>query len=100
MPPHLISEPLVPEGGQYATPSAGGEPPLPQRFRWRDRALTVRQILRTWRSTKNDRGDTYLKRHWFEIDCECGARAVVYFDRAALRGKPRWWLYTIDGDAL
>lgn len=53
-------------------------------------------VLRRWRSTKSDRGDAYLKRHWFELETDNGAKLEVYFDREARRGTPQWWLYTID----
>ena len=72
-----------------------GEPPLPNAFGWRGERLEVREVVRAWRSTNTDRGDTYLARHWFEIALADGRTAVVYFDRKAHRGQPRWWLYTI-----
>lgn len=72
-----------------------GEPPLPKDFAWRGDRLVVRDVLRTWRSTTTDRGDTYLARHWYELALADGRTAVVYFDRKAHRGRARWWLYTI-----
>jgi len=72
-----------------------GEPPLPASFRWRGESLVVERVLRTWRSTKIDRGDAYLARHWFEVSLSEGRVAVVYFDRKTLRAAPRWWLFTI-----
>jgi len=93
--PGFVSQPIQPSGGGFATPSANGEPPLPSAFRWRDRELHVRAVLRVWRSTKDDRGDTYLKRHWFEFETAEGAKAVVYFERQGKRGSPRWWLFTL-----
>jgi len=68
---------------------------VPASFRWRDETLHVVEIVRSWRSTNVDRGDTYLARHWFEFIAADGRRAVVYYDRKALRNRPRWWLYTI-----
>ncbi len=72
-----------------------GEPALPASFTWRDEGLTVREVRRTWRSTTTDRGDTYLARHWYEVELVDGRIAVVYFDRKARRDTPRWWLYTL-----
>ncbi len=89
------SEPLEPAGDAYVTAAAAGEPPLPARFTWRGEELGVQRLLRRWRSTKMDRGDTYLKRHWFEFALPDGRIAQVYFERQARRGTPRWWLYTI-----
>ena len=92
----FVSEPLIPASDHFEIASmALGEPSLPPSFSWRDEILTVGEVLRTWRSTKADRGEDYLKRHWFEFDVTDGRRAVVYFDRGARRGTPRWWLYTI-----
>jgi hypothetical protein len=69
---------------------------LPSGFTWRGQTLTVAALLKTWRSTKNDRGDEHLKRHWFEFETGDGRVATVYFDRGAKRGQPRWWLYAIS----
>jgi hypothetical protein len=92
----FVSQAIQPAGDAFATAGANGEPPLPAAFRWRDRELHVREVLREWRSTKDDRGDTYLKRHWFEFETTEGAKAVVYFERQAKRGTPRWWLFTLE----
>ena len=91
----FVSEPLEP-GGDFVDSAAlsRGEPPLPRSFRWRTEHVVVRNVRRTWRSTKVDRGDSYLSRHWFEVETTDGRTAVVYFDRKA-RGADRWWLYTI-----
>lgn len=75
-----------------------GEPPLPKEFGWREERLVVRDVVRTWRSTNTDRGDTYLARHWYEVALEDGRVAEIYFDRKSRRGEARWWLYTISGE--
>ncbi|MDQ6931391.1 MAG: DUF6504 family protein [Candidatus Eremiobacteraeota bacterium] len=94
--PKFVSEPIaaVIESFDVATMSHG-EPSLPSGFVWREQTLMVGEVLRTWRGTKVDRGDTYLKRHWFEFRTTDGRTAVVYFDRQAKPGAARWWLYTI-----
>lgn len=88
----FVSEPI------YAIDSGlpTGEPQVPAAFRWRDETLTIASVRQTRRSTKVDRGDTYVKRHWFELDIADGRVATVYYDRAAKRGEPHWWLYTIS----
>ncbi|MBV9149158.1 MAG: cytoplasmic protein [Candidatus Eremiobacteraeota bacterium] len=93
----FVSQPLQAIGASFdpATMSHG-EPALPAAFQWNDETLTVRTLLRTWRSTKTDRGDVYLARHWFEIDLGDQRRATIYFERQARRNAPRWWLYTIE----
>ncbi|MDQ6925384.1 MAG: DUF6504 family protein [Candidatus Eremiobacteraeota bacterium] len=75
-----------------------GEPPLPKEFGWRGERLVVRDVVRTWRSTNTDRGDTYLARHWFELALNDGRAAVLYFDRKSRRDQPRWWLYTLTDE--
>ncbi|MBD5633365.1 MAG: hypothetical protein IAI49_02700 [Candidatus Eremiobacteraeota bacterium] len=97
MPGHFISEALAPGAELFeAGALSRGEPPLPERFAWRDEALIVRGIERTWRSTNTDRGDTYLARHWYALRLADGREAVVYFDRKARRGAQNWWLYTLS----
>ncbi|MBV9233345.1 MAG: hypothetical protein JO030_04825 [Candidatus Eremiobacteraeota bacterium] len=91
-----MSRPLVPDGEELLTAATGSEPPVPRAFLWDERRLVVAGVLRRWRTSKNDRGDTYLKRHWFELESADGARLEVYFDRDARRGSSHWWLYTID----
>jgi len=92
----FVSAPLQPSPERLDSPAlSAGEPQLPASFRLRDETLVVREVLRTWRSTTTDRGDTYLARHWYEVRTADERTAVIYFDRKATRGKPRWWLYTI-----
>ena len=91
-----MSRPLESAGDGFVTAATGSEPPVPQAFVWDGRTLKVASVLRSWRSTKNDRGDTYLKRHWFELRTDDGARLEVYYDREARRGTAQWWLFTID----
>jgi Family of unknown function (DUF6504) len=93
----FVSEPLE-HDAEFVESAAlsAGEPLLPRRFRWRGVELVVAEVNRTWRSTKTDRGDAYLARHWYEITTADGQLAVVYFDRQARRGTERWWLYTIE----
>ncbi len=97
----FVGEPIAARGeGLVETGAfARGEPPLPARFAWRDEDLIVAAVLRTWRSTNTDRGDTYLARHWYELRFEDGRAAVVYFDRKARRGTANWWLYTLAGES-
>jgi hypothetical protein len=73
-----------------------GEPPLPSAFLWNDTWLRIEAIVKTWRSIKTDRGDDYLAKHWYNVRLDGDRDAVIYFDRKARPGRPRWWLYTID----
>lgn len=92
----FISRPIAQQGDVFLTPSANGEPPLPSTFTWDEGTIVIHSVVRTWRSTKTDRGDAYLKRFWFEVELAGGGRAEIYFDREARRGQPHWWLYTVD----
>lgn len=92
----FVGRPLEPDGDALLAPSANGEPPLPAAFRWDEGTIAVIAIRRSWRSTKSDRGDVYLKRHWFEIETSEGSLAQIYFDREARRGQAHWWLYAVD----
>jgi hypothetical protein len=91
----FIGKPIAPEGALDVAALAQGEPSLPAAFLFGDERLEVRELRKTWRSTKDDRGDTYVKKHWFEFETGDGRMAVVYFDRGARKGAPRWWLYTL-----
>lgn len=92
----FIGKPIAPEGALDVASLAQGEPSLPAAFTYDGERLEVHALLRTWRSTKDDRGDTYVKKHWFEFETGDRRTAVVYFDRGARKGAPRWWLYTLS----
>lgn len=81
---------------QPVEPIAPAGPELPPAFRWGEEMLEVREIRKKWRGTKEDRGDVYLKRHWYEFETSDGRVATVYFDRGAKPGAARWWLYTLE----
>ena len=93
----FVSKPIEP-AGEFASAPVHSEPSLPSAFRFEGEDLPVKTLLRTWRSTKNDRGDTYLKRHWFEFETPDGRLAIVYYDRSAHRRESHWFLYTITSE--
>jgi hypothetical protein len=93
----FVGESIEPDGAFDPVTISHGEPSLPTSFRWREETLTIESIVRTWRSTKTDRGDVYLAKHWYEMALTDGRRAVIYFDRQGKRGVARWWLYTLEG---
>ena len=92
----FVSEAVVPQGDFDGRAVAHGEPALPTAFAWRDEILTIAAVVRTSRGLKEDRGDTYLKRHTYEVELTDGRAATFYFERQAKPGQPRWWLYTIS----
>jgi len=97
----FVSEPIEPAmGAADLAAMSRGEPGLPKRFTWRGQTFEVTQVLATWKTSTRERGDLYLRRHWFEIATSSGRRMKLYCERQTkTRSKPksRWWLYTIDG---
>jgi hypothetical protein len=94
----FVGKAIVPQGALDAAALAQGEPSLPAAFTYDGKRLEVRTLRKAWRSTKDDRGDTYVKKHWFEFETGDGLIAVVYFDRSARRNQSRWWLYTLSSE--
>lgn len=93
----FVGEAIEPDVGSFDPAMlATGVPGLPTGFTWRGERLEVAIVVRSWRSTKEDRGDSYLDRLWFEFRTANGACAIVYFDKHAKRAKERWRLYTLD----
>ncbi len=93
----FVSEAVTPQGDFDADAIGRGEPGLPSGFTWRDQDLAIAGVRKTWKGHKTDRGDVYVKRHYFDVDLADGRVATLYFERQARPGQPRWWLYTISG---
>ncbi len=92
----FVSEAVVPQGEFDGSAVANGEPALPTSFAWHSEILTIAAVRSTRRGLKEDRGDVYLKRHYYEVELADGRTATFYIDRQAKPGRPRWWLYTIS----
>src|SRR5437762_13868061 len=96
----FISEPIEPEPGTAdLSAMSRGEPGLPRRFGWRQESIEVASVVQKWKSSTRDRGESYLRRHWFEILSTDGRRLTLYCERQArVAKKPnsRWWLYKIS----
>ncbi len=97
----FVSETIQPvaETIDVARMSTGG-PGLPRQFRWRSQTIEIAQVLRTWRETgpcHHGSGETYVRKHWFEVLTDSGDTMKIYFERQARsgRGTSRWWLFTI-----
>ena len=95
----FVSEPIEPERAAFdAAAMARGEPGLPGRFAWRGTDYAVAELLRTWKTSTPERGEMYLRRHWYEVRVATGERMTLYCERQAKPGrspKRRWWLYSI-----
>jgi hypothetical protein len=101
----FVSEPITPVAGAFdAAAMSRGEPGLPKQFAWRSRNYQFAELLRTWKTSTPDRGEMYLRRHWFEIRTSSGERMTLYCERQTKnvkKPKQRWWLYSIaKGTAL
>ena len=98
-PEQFVSEPIAPAPGSFDTAAmARGEAGVPARFTWRGTAYAVVRLVASWKSSKSDRGEMYLKRHWFTVVTDTGHTMTIYCDRQAQNAKrprQRWWLYKL-----
>jgi RimJ/RimL family protein N-acetyltransferase len=95
--PVFASEPIAPvPGAADPTAMSHGEPSVPTAFVWREQRFAVAHVLSTRRDMGQDRGDTYLRRHYYEIETTDGVRMTLYFERnpSDRTKRKRWWLYT------
>jgi Family of unknown function (DUF6504) len=96
----FVGEPIRPQAGSGSLAAMSrGEPGLPVAFTWRDRRYEIATVVSSWKGHGEDRGDVYVRRHWYDIETACGARMRIYFDRNPGRSKSklgRWWLFSID----
>ena len=93
----FVSEQLIPAPGcGDLAAMATGVPGAPTRFQWRGDDHVLTQICSSWKSTGKELGETYLRRHYFEIVTDTGWRMTIYCERQTKnRAKPkaRWWVY-------
>src|SRR2546430_8122262 len=96
----FVSEPIVPDRGTAdASAMSRGEPGLPRSFTWRANHCRVARVISKWKTSSRERGDLYLRRHWYEIQTTTGVRMTLYCERQAKNRKnpkARWWVYTIS----
>jgi hypothetical protein len=96
----FVSEAIEPKRGSFdAAAMARGEAGVPSEFTWRGVRYVVRGVVSAWKSSGIDRGEAYLRRHWYCVDVESGERMTLYCERQARNAKRanrgRWWLYTV-----
>lgn len=97
--PAFISERITPEPGSSDVGAMSrGEPGVPQAFLWRCERFETSRLVSTRRDMKTDRGDVYVRRHYYEIETADQLRMVIYFERnPSDRSKRKaWWLYTLE----
>jgi len=101
MPEQFIGAAIQPIPGTFdAARMSTGEPGLPHQFRWKQQIIQVARVLKTWRETgpcHHGSGETYVRKHWFEVLTDSGDTMQIYFERQprSQRDKSRWWLFTI-----
>ena len=95
----FVSEPVEPKPGSFdAAAMSRGEPGLPKEFTWRGTRYAVARLLSTWKTSTADRGEMYLRRHWFRVETATGEQMTLYCERQARnlkKPKARWWVYTV-----
>ena len=102
MPEHFVSEAIQPVVETIdTTHMAPGAPGLPQQFRWKRQTINIVNVLKAWHAIgpcRNGSGETYVRKHWFEVETASGPRMKIYFERQARSGrsKSRWWLFSVE----
>lgn len=101
--PHreFVGEPIVPDvAAMDLQIVAGGQPAAPLSFRWRDEDCQTARVEAVWRDISDGKhgGEPgYVRKHWFRLRLTNNWVAEVYFLRQPQgRGKPRWFLYTLQ----
>jgi hypothetical protein len=72
-------------GGGGARPPRGGSG-------GGDRELEVAEVLERWKSTGEDMGETYVRKHWFRVRTTSGETMRIYLHRQ----DRRWRLFTVE----
>lgn len=98
----FVSAAIQPVAGTFdAAHMSTGEPGLPRQFRFGSQTIQIVQVLKTWRETgpcRHGSGESYVRKHWFEVRTDSGDTMKIYFQRQPRprRNRTRWWLFTID----
>jgi|SRR5580704_8336582 hypothetical protein len=101
MPDQFVGEVITPETETCdAASMAAGEPGLPRQFAWRGETVRVAAVVRAWRETgpcHHGSGETYVRKHWYEVVTTAGVTMKLYFERQSRGGRKgaRWWLYSV-----
>src|SRR5438874_623318 len=95
----FVSEPMVPAAGTFdASAMSRGEPGLPGGFLWRDQQYDVVRLMSKWKTSSAERGEMYLRRHWYRVETATGEHMTLYCQRQAKntkKPKARWWVYSV-----
>jgi [ribosomal protein S5]-alanine N-acetyltransferase len=96
--PIFVSERIAPEPGYFDIAAmARGEPAVPHAFVWRGQRFDVARSHAARRAMGSDRGDNYVRRHYYDVETTDALQMSLYFERnPSDRSKPKaWWLYTV-----
>ncbi len=96
--PVFVSERITPEPGYFdIAPLARGEPAVPKAFVWRNQRFDVARTHGSKRTMGEDRGDAYIRRHYYDVETTDALRMSLYFERNPSDRTKRkaWWLYTL-----
>jgi len=95
----FVSEQIVPMVGTFdASAMSRGEPGLPGGFTWRNTRYAVGRLMSKWKTSSLERGELYLRRHWFRIETTTGEHMTLYCQRQTKNPKKpqaRWWVYSV-----
>ena len=99
---NFVSESIKPVvATAYTKAMVTGGPVLPREFTWRGKVLGIAAVLHTWHETgpcTHGSGESYVRKHWFDVISTSSQRAKIYFERQP-RGRKwtkRWWLFSIE----
>ena len=98
----FVSVAIQPVIGTFdATRMSTGEPGLPQQFKWGPRTIHVARVIKSWRETgpcHHGSGETYLRKHWYQVLTDSGDTMKIYFERQPRSGrrKGRWCLFAVE----
>jgi len=96
----FVSEAMTPAPGSGSVEAmARGEPGLPRVFLWRGERFEVARVLDQGKSHGEDRGDVYVRKHWYEVETTSGLRMRLYFDRNPGKSgsrESRWWVHWVE----
>jgi hypothetical protein len=84
----------VPGAGD-ADALARGEPGPPAAFFWEGRRYEITRVASRWKTTRTDRGEKYVARHWFEVETASGETMRISCERRPRTRGARWSLYTV-----
>jgi len=103
--PTFVSEKISPVPGTADLSALSrGEPGVPTAFVWRGQRFDVARTLERRKNMGEDRGDVYVRRHYYDIETADALRMTIYFERNPTsrgrdyknrRGRKQWWLYTL-----